>query len=62
MRHRENADRFGGVTLWDHPHREAWLSEHPDVTITVTRNGPYIVKGAVPVAEQHIAASPVGPG
>jgi hypothetical protein len=28
-------------------------------TITISKHGPYIVKGSVPVIEQHIAASPV---
>ena len=29
------------------------MARNPDVTITVTKNGPYIVKGTIPVAEQH---------
>jgi CDGSH-type Zn-finger protein len=36
------------------------MSTTPKATITVTRNGPYIVKGTVPVAEQHIVVDKEG--
>ena len=32
----------------------------PKPTITISKNGPYIVKGAVPVAEQHIVVDKEG--
>ena len=34
------------------------MTQTTATTITVSKHGPYIVKGTVPVAEQHIAASP----
>jgi CDGSH-type Zn-finger protein len=36
------------------------MAEENDMTITVSRNGPYVVTGEMPVAEQHIEVDKAG--
>ena len=42
------------IVFFQHPSTDTPMPDTPAATITISKNGPYIVKGTVPVVEQLI--------